>query len=124
MLFTVVVVLLTWVSGGWMMMTVNAQSTTLCGLNCEVVDPALLVYCKGVVDYPTCVSQKDGTPQAADARAQSQAANTLVQSNCPNCKQAKKNMLCSLLFPKCDPSAGPPIAQPLCTNTCEDLFTQ
>ena len=121
MLF-IVVVLLTWVSNGWM--TVDAQST-VCALNCEVVDPAVLVYCTGLIDYPTCVSLKDVTPQAADARAQSQAAIMPAFSNCSNCKLAKRNLFCSLLFPKCDPgSVTLPLALSLCRNTCEDFYAQ
>lgn len=100
-------------------------SQSFCTLSCTAVDPASLNYCAGIVNYTSCLSIRDLTPQAADARALNTSLSMQLGSNSRACLDAQKELLCSLAFPKCTViTTGPIISQPVCNNVCVNFFLQ
>ena len=89
------------------------------------MDPAdLTYYCLGIVTYTTCLGPNDRTANAADARAYNNSQTMPRYSNCTSCIVAQKELLCSLVFQKCNASSiGAIEALPMCRNTCDDFFT-
>lgn len=66
---------------------------TKCVLDCLPVDPADLTYCRGVVDYTACLSPRDVTARAADARAFNNSQTMPRDSNEQPCLPINSVML-------------------------------
>ncbi len=99
--------------------------TTFCILDCLPVDQSTISYCAGLLPYTSCISQRDLTTQNADIRAYNNSVSFPAVSDSCACREAKRQLLCSLMFPKCAlaPPATP-ISQPVCRNTCVQTFAR
>jgi hypothetical protein len=73
----------------------------LCALSCGPVKPMELRYCAGIVNYATCLSQKEPNATLADESAWRQSLTLPRFSESVACGESMRDLLCSLHFPKC-----------------------